>query len=189
MQFVDITLPITPEIREIAKSDERKGFAGHVGTHFDVMGKEFPLEYSERVGVVFDVSDVHGRDILTTDIDLDLVGKDMFVGFRTGFVEKAGYGSKGYFSEHPQLSVELIDVLVEKGVSIVGLDFAGIRRPPEHTPTDARLANAGTFVVENLCGLDALVACEQPLTICTYPMKYIGLTGLPCRVIARVGKR
>lgn len=79
--------------------------------------------------------------------------------------------------------------MVEKGVSIVGLDFAGIRRPPEHTPTDARLANAGTFVVENLCGLDALVACEQPLTICTYPMKYIGLTGLPCRVIARVGKR
>ena len=60
MQFVDITLPITPEMREIAKSDERKGFAGHVGTHFDVMGKEFPLEYSERVGVVFDVSDVQG---------------------------------------------------------------------------------------------------------------------------------
>lgn len=189
MQFIDITLPITRETSEVAKNDELKGLVGHIGTHFDVMGKEFPLEYSERVGVVFDVSGVQDRDIRISDIDLDLVGKGMFVGFRTGFIEKVGYGSKGYFSEHPQLSVELIDALVEKGVSIVGLDFAGIRRPPEHTPTDARLANVGTFVVENLCGLDALVACDQPLIVCTYPMKFVGLTGLPCRVIAHVDQR
>ncbi len=36
---------------------------GHIGTHFDAMDKEFPLEYTQRNGIVFDVSHVINRDI------------------------------------------------------------------------------------------------------------------------------
>lgn len=61
---------------------------GHLGTHFDVMDKEFPLEYTRRDGVVFDVSAIRERDISSADVDLSLVGKEMFVAFCTGFLRK-----------------------------------------------------------------------------------------------------
>ena len=59
---------------------------GHLGTHFDV-------------------SRVKNRDI--DDIDINKVTKDMFVCFYTGFIEEEGYGTKKYFTEHPQISNEL----------------------------------------------------------------------------------
>ena len=38
-----------------------------------MMNKEFPLEYTERKAVVFDVAFVKGRDIDVCDINLDKV--------------------------------------------------------------------------------------------------------------------
>ena len=52
----------------------------------------------------------------------------------TGFIEEEGYGSRKYFTEHPQLSNALLEALLEKKVSIIGVDFAGVRRGKEHTP-------------------------------------------------------
>jgi len=106
--LIDITLLVTPEMIEKAHGNEQKSFSGHFGTHFDVMNKEFPLGFLIRKAVVFDVSGVLDRDISLHDVDLSLVQKDMFVAFSTGFIEKTGYGSKAYFSGHPQLSNELI---------------------------------------------------------------------------------
>ena len=57
-------------------------------------------------------------------IEIDRVLPDMFVAFYSGFIEEEGYGSQRYFREHPQLSVELLDALLEKRVSIIGVDFA-----------------------------------------------------------------
>ena len=101
--LIDITLKITPKMITDAQGNEKKALVGHLGTHFDVMNKEFPLEYTRRKGVVFDVSEVTDRDIDVCDIDLDKVESDMFVSFYTGFIEKIGYGGKVYFTEHPQL--------------------------------------------------------------------------------------
>ena len=182
---IDITLPITKQMAQDAAQNQNKALAGHLGTHFDVMDKVFPLTYTERRGVVFDVGGVHGRDIDLCDILMDAVEKDMFVAFCTGYIEQVGYGERGYFSDHPQLSEALIDALVAKGVSIIGLDFAGIRRGKEHTPKDAYLADRGIFVVENLCNLRALTT-HGTFVACTYPLPLQGVTGLPCRVIARV---
>ena len=122
------------------------------------------------------------------DIDLGKIQADMFVAFYSGFIETEGYGSARYFSEHPQLSRELIDSLLEKRVSIIGIDFAGMRRGKEHTPTDQYCADHGVFVIENLCNLGLLLGnakCRK-FTAHTYPMNYAGMTGLPCRVIARI---
>ena len=49
--------------------------AGHFGTHFDVMGKEFPLDYTESNGIIFDVSDINNRDIEVDDIEIDEIIK------------------------------------------------------------------------------------------------------------------
>lgn len=49
---------------------------GHFGTHFDCMGKTFPLENCERNGVAFDVHMVRGREVSPDDIDLAKVQAD-----------------------------------------------------------------------------------------------------------------
>lgn len=52
------------------------------------MNKEFPLEYTKRRAIVFDVSDVGDRDIDIDDIVISKVEQNMFVAFYTGFIEK-----------------------------------------------------------------------------------------------------
>ena len=184
--LIDITLKITPKMSKDAQNNPNPALVGHLGTHFDVMEQEFPLEYTEREGIVFDVSDVTDRDIDMTDIALDRVEKGMFVAFYTGYIERVPYGEGGYFREHPQLSYELINALVDRGVSIIALDFAGVRRGKEHTPTDCACAARGTFIVENLCNLKAVLDAGGRFVAHTYPMNYVGISGLPCRVIACV---
>ena len=82
--YIDITLKITPKMTKDAQGNLKKALVGHLGTHFDVMNKEFPLEYVRREAIVFDVSSVSGRDIEIADIDVNAVEKDMFVAFHTG---------------------------------------------------------------------------------------------------------
>jgi len=183
---IDITLKITPKMVTDAQGNEKKALVGHLGTHFDVMNKEFPLEYTERKGIVFDVSKVRDRDIDINDIDITRVTKDMFVAFYTGFIEEEGYGSRKYFTEHPQLSGALIERLLQKKVSIIGVDFAGVRRGKEHTPMDQYCANHGVFIIENLCNLKKLLENGSIFVANTYPMNYAEMTGLPCRVIAEI---
>ncbi len=184
--LIDLTLAITPQMTTDAMASEKKELAGHLGTHFDVMNKEFPLEYTERHGVAFDVSEVEGRDIDVGDIDIDAVQKDMFVAFYTGFIDKESYGTQAYFSHHPQLSDALINTLVDREIAIIGVDFAGIRRGAQHTPKDQYCADRGVFVVENLCCLNKILENGGRFIAHTYPMTFTELTGLPCRVIAEV---
>lgn len=183
--LIDLTLKITPKMVIDAQGNEKKALTGHLGTHFDVMDKEFPLEYTERKGIVFDVSSVHDRDITIDDIDTTMIHKDMFVAFYTGFIEEIGYGCAAYFTKHPQLSNELLDLLLQKQVSMIGIDFAGVRRGKEHTPMDQYCADHDVFIIENLCNLSTLLSIQESITICTYPMNYAQMSGLPCRVIAK----
>lgn len=184
--LIDITLKITPKMVSDAQGNEKKALVGHLGTHFDVMNKEFPLNYTKRQGVVFDVSDITNRDITSADIDLNAVHKGMFVAFYSSFIEHEPYGTKPYFSTHPQLSDELIDRLLEKDISIIGIDFAGVRRGKEHTPKDQYCANHGVFIIENLCNLKSILDKGGLFTAHTYPMNYAEMSGLPCRVVAEI---
>ena len=180
----DLTVQVTPEMVQNARGNGEKALVGHLGTHFDVMDKQFPLAYTRRRAVVFDVRKVFGRDIDCGDIDLTQVQKEMFVAFYTGFIQREGYGSKTYFSQHPQLSHALIDALLDRGVSLIGIDFAGVRRGREHTPKDQYCADRGVFIIENLCHLGPVAAAGPNFTAHTYPVNYTGMTGLPCRVVA-----
>jgi kynurenine formamidase len=42
------------------------------------------------------------------------------------------------------------------------------------------------FVVENLWDLQRLIAAGGSFTAHTYPMRFAGITGIPCRVIAQL---
>lgn len=186
--LIDMTLQVTPQMVTDAQGNEKKSLSGHLGTHFDVMNKEFPLEYTQRPAVMFDVRHVVGRDIEAEDICLPQVGAGMFVAFYTGFIEQVGYGGAMYFKEHPQLSDELIACLLKKQIAIIGIDFAGVRRGIEHTPKDQYCADRGVFIVENLCNLAQVLenSANGFFTANTYPLRYAEMTGLPCRVVARI---
>lgn len=186
--FIDITLRITPKMILDARENDKKALPGHLGTHFDVMNKDFPLEYLERNAIVFDVSKVTNKEICINDINLEKINSGMFVAFYTGFIEIEGYGGKKYFSMHPQLSNELIEALIEKNISIIGIDFAGIRRGDEHTPKDQYCADRGIFIIENLCNLNRILNGKKSREFIanTYPLNYSDMTGLPCRVVAKI---
>lgn len=185
---IDLTLAVTPHMTEDALGNSRIAANGHLGTHFDVMNKQFPLEYTELKGIVFDIEHNGQNETKPEDINLSEVEEGMFVAFHSHFIEKEGYGSKVYFKEHPQLSAQLIDELIARKVAIIGIDFAGVRRGKEHTPTDQRCADEGIFIVENLCYLDLILKGKTSATFRahTYPMNYTNLTGLPCRVVADI---
>jgi kynurenine formamidase len=185
--LIDLTVLISA-LDMGAFDKEKMASFGHLGTHFDVMNKEFPLSYIKRDGLIFDVSDVQERDIDIKDIDISLVKENMFVAFHSGFIENVRYGTTEYFTNHPQLSDKLIDKLLEKKISIIGVDFAGVRRGKEHTPKDQYCADRGLFIVENLCNLKELLG-NTPNTMFqahTFPIKFADMSGLPCRVVAEV---
>ena len=157
---------------------------GHLGTHFDVMNKEFPLEFVKREGLVFNVRDIREREVLSGDIDVS----NMFVAFYTGFIDDEGYGTKKYFTEHPELSNELIDKLLDKKVSIIGVAFAGVRRGAENNPKDQYCADRGVLIIENLCNLDKILRGknQEIFTVNTYPVNFECMSGLPCRVVGEI---
>lgn len=184
--LIDISMEVTPALLADAKRLQKKELEGHLCTHFDAMDKEFPLEYTRREGILIDVRGVMGRDVDVCDVDLSLVKKDTFVAFLTGYSTREPYGSRTYFSESPQLSHALIRALVEKGVSIIALDCGGIRRGAEHIPADQWCADHGVFVVENLCDMEQILVHGDRFTAHTYPLRFTGISGHPCRVIAEV---
>lgn len=186
--LVDLTIQVSKRMQDSVKVNEEKMLFGHLGTHFDVMNKVFPLAYSKRNGIVFDVSKMNNEDIELSDDEISKIQKDMFVAFYSGFIDRVEYGTSAYFKEHPQLSNDLIDKLLNKGISIIGIDFAGVRLGEEHTAKDQYCADKGVFIVENLCNLDEVLKgkkCNQFIAN-TYPINFAEMSGLPCRVIAEV---
>jgi kynurenine formamidase len=121
------------------------------------MDKEFPLRYTKREGLVFDVSRLSNQEIDVSDIDMNLISAEMFIAFYTGYIEKELYGTKSYFTSHPQLPNDLIEQLIDRNISIIGIDFAGVKRGAEHRTTDQYCADRGVFIIENLCNLDKVL--------------------------------
>lgn len=183
--FLDLTLSIDRAAQAADDSPLRK--LGHLGTHFDVMEKEFPLEYLKRKGRLIDIAGIRGREIGVDDIDQGTAAGE-FVIFRTNLSREIGYGSLEYNRASAGLSDDAVGFLLDRGVSLIGVDAAAIQKPSKHLAVDQRCAAAGVFVVENLCNLDELsrVAPASGFIVYCAPLNFRGLTGLPCRVVAEV---
>jgi kynurenine formamidase len=166
----------------------KKDILGHIGTHFDVMNKKFSLENTIRNGKLFDVRNIRSREIDTTDIDLNRIKENDFVIFYTGYLGEEPYGTEKYFTDYPVLSKDLIDNLISKKVSLIGIDTASIVKPDIHIETDQYCADNGIFVIENLNNLGLLLdnAQDESFKIYTFPISIENISGLPCRVIAEI---
>ncbi|WP_320172371.1 cyclase family protein [Maridesulfovibrio sp.] len=195
MQRFDLSFPLTNELFERMEKLAAKhthiqkiDLFGHIGTHLDLMGKPFPEDYFTLSGRVFDVQKIAGRDIETTDINLDCIAENDFVFLHSGCLSSLSYGSDEYMADPIQLSWDLIDNLISKKVAMIGIDFAGIRQQKEHHKADTICAEAGTFVVENVYSLENLPIESEysTFTVNCYPTRLADATGLPCRVIAEI---
>jgi kynurenine formamidase len=184
--LIDLTLKVNADQYEEITSHQNIAALGHLGTHFDAMGKEFSLANFRRQGKLVNVSAIGDRDIGIADFkDSTIVEKD-FVLFYTGFIDRISYGSQEYFKAHPQLSMEAVDYLIQKKISMIGVDATGLRRGSEHPKMDQHCADHDVFVVENLVSLGELWrrSSGRAITLYTLPANIAGLTGLPCRVVA-----
>ena len=190
MKRIDLSVQISQsKWRELFGAEQLAG-AGHIGTHFDVMNTTFDFESIKLPGKIIDVSGVRERDIDISDLGATEIRAHDFVIFHTGFLQAVGYGTPAYRyrMDHPQLARDLLRLLIEKQVSLIGLDAPGVRRGDEHAPTDQWCADHGVFIVENLAntGLLLQAAGQRPFTVYTFPLSIAELTGLPCRVIAEI---
>ncbi|MBR9649402.1 cyclase family protein [Clostridium tyrobutyricum] len=162
--------------------------AGHIGTHFDSIDKTFSLDNTIRQGKIFDISTLNTDEVKLKDLDLSNVQENDFIIFHSGILKQYGYGSKEYFSTHIELSDELIDYLIEKKVSLIGVDMPGIKKSEKHAEIDKYCADRNIFIIENLDTLDVLLkkSSNAPFRVYTFPVNMSGFSGLPCRVIAEI---
>lgn len=159
--------------------------AGHIGTHVDVYKKSsIPEKYFETRGVVincecFTPDEEIGKDVLE-DVELN---EGDFIIFVTKIKDRYPYGSNEYLRNHHQLSWALINHLISKKVSFIGIDGAGIRRGKEHKKADVLCEENCCYVVENLDMAD-FTEYGRVFTINTIWFDNPLSTGLPVRVFA-----
>ena len=96
--------------------------------------------------------------------------------------EKREEVAKEYFNDHPQLSKELIQALIEKQIHFIGIDCAGIRQHLEHEEADRLCEQGKIYVIENLCNL-AKIVVDADFTVYTMWLDDEEMTGLKCRVL------
>jgi kynurenine formamidase len=160
---------------------------GHVGTHFDVMDKEFPISSFKTSGRLVDISGIRAREVEVSDLVPSKIEAGDTVIFYTGYMDEFGYENRMYWKRSAELSDAAVSYLISKQIRLIAVDAAGAQKPTKHQKVDKLCADNGIFIVENLDNVKALIAHRNvQFTVYTAPLKRSGLTGLPCRVIAEI---
>ncbi|MEM2760567.1 MAG: cyclase family protein [Nitrososphaerales archaeon] len=101
--------------------------------------------------------------------------------FSTGWEEHAN--KHDYLTGNPGLSKDAAEYLVQKNVSIVGIDSANIDHPEaDDFAAHNVLLPHGVLIVENLCNLRSINQIRFKLVV--LPLKIQGATASPVRAIA-----
>lgn len=199
MRYIDLSMflenatPVYPgdpaPVIQVHSTFEKDGFnskhlcfVSHCSTHMDAPfhkvpgGKkldDYPVADFFGHAVVIDAFSQH-----PIEPDVSAVRKGDFVFFYTGQTDKAGTPS--FFENSPFISEKTAEALVEKGVSIVGLDSFSPDGPP-FAIHDILLGN-GVRILENLVNLKGLVGKRFECVV--LPLKIKDADGAPCRVVA-----
>lgn len=163
----------------------------HVGTHIDApfhflpAGKPisaFPAENFLRRGVAIDLRRKQAHEIITAE---DLRAAPLEPGCAavlvTGWYRY--FGTEEYYA-HPYLSREAAELLVDRGVAIVAVDFLNVDRTfGEDWDAHQVLLGHETLIVENLNNTFALDFGKRYL-FSFLPLKISGTDGSPIRAVA-----
>lgn len=165
-------------------NDHYVSIGTHAGTHIDAPlhmidgGKsldQMPLEQFVGRGVLVEVKD---KKFDLAAVQQAGVQKDDIVLFHTGFSDI--YHQPEYF-EHPSITEEIANYLVEKKVKMVGVDMAS----PDHPPFKIHkiLLGGGVLIIENLTDLAQLAG--KDFTVYALPIK-LQIDAAPARVIVQM---
>jgi len=175
----------------------------HVGTHIDapihfVEGgwtiDQVPLERIVKTGCVIPLTDtpasgmVTADAILATGVDFD---DSVIPVLHTGWTDRA-WGTDRYWAEMIGLDVSVGELMVDRGVSAVAIDFhpeaplwRGAPRPDGPPgPNHVKLLGNQTIIVQMLTNIGAIG--RGAFTLVAVPLRLEGLDGSPARVFAMV---
>ena len=153
----------------------------NMGTHIDVMGTDVIIENDRLIseGIKFDVSNITDRPIRLDDLELSLIKEGIYVFFQTNWDEYVDDEIR--YSNHPEISMEVMEYLVEKKVNMIGIDTLGLGRGRNHGIIDEFLAENKIYGIENLCNLKAIP--QKDFKVYCLPIKVEGLDALPARLL------
>lgn len=152
----------------------------NMGTHIDVMGIDVELELERLIGkgVKFDISHITDRPVETYDVDLSQIRGGEFVFFQTNWDK---YLMEDKYNDHPEISLELVQRLLELDVNMIGIDALGLGKGRNHGVIDVLLGKCKKYAIENLCNLDKIP--EKDFKVYCFPTKIEGLDALPARLV------
>lgn len=171
----------------------------HTGTHvdaprhFDRKGEgidKIPLERFIKEAVVLDLTHKKAESLITTK-DLKDALKKSGERIDPGDVVllHTGWGKKGEtkeYSKNPGISEDGARWLLEKEVSMVGIDGLSIDNPNTRFPGHTFLLRDHKILhLENLCDLDKIK--KSRVVFIAFPLKLRGATGSPVRAVAIEG--
>jgi kynurenine formamidase len=165
----------------------------HTGTHMDAPFHFFPgaaaidrvpLERCMGLAALIDLRGIPaGSEIRRGHIasHRDTLRHARLAILHTGWSKQ--WGSPRYFRDHPRLSGEAAQFLLDSGVELTGVDMPSVDQAPY--PAHKVLLGAGVPIVENLTNLDAIGAHLFDLIV--LPLRLAGRDGSPVRAIAVIG--
>lgn len=170
--------------------------SSHLGVHVESPyhhlkegedASQVPLE--ELVGpcIVLDFSHKSGGSAIMTD-EVREAAKDMrpedIVIIKTGLGKL--FDTQEYFYRRPFIEEAAVEWLIERGMSAMGMDAAGLEKSGrEDQPIHRLLARNGIPVIEDLANLHSLD--EDRVFLIAAPLPIAGLDASPVRAIAIEG--
>jgi kynurenine formamidase len=133
-------------------------------------------------GVVVDVRNKAPREPIRAADLRDLSACGGAVLFCTGW--DSHWKQPAYY-DHPFLSADAVECIVEQAPSLVGIDVLNIDDPRDNArPAHTQLLRQDTLIVENLCRLEQLIS--HSFLFVAAPVKVRGAAAFPVRAFALV---
>jgi kynurenine formamidase len=183
---IAIQLQSTATYQEHGVANESLHGGVHMGTHIDAPGHfidngkkitDFPL--STFIGRAVCI-DAHKQKIITPDLLMHIqLKKDDIIIFYTGWDIR--FYESNYFDEHPVISKDCAQYLINAGIKMVGVDFPSVDTAPY--AIHRLLLSHDILIIENLTNIISLI--NKPFNLIALPLK-IDAHGAPARVIAEI---
>jgi arylformamidase len=204
MELLDITVPIREgmvmypgdpavHLERVSAISEgavanlsRLDFGVHTGTHIDApvhfidgapAAESLPLDVLVGPATVVDATEVEGPLDRSTLKTMDLPDATRLL-FKT--TNSQLWSSDHYAEDFVHLTGDGAELLVERGVRLVGLDYLSVGDPDAHRA----LLGAGIVAVE---GLDLREAEPGAYDLLCLPLKIVGSDGAPARAVLARG--
>jgi arylformamidase len=160
----------------------------HTGTHVDAPdhflnnGKTVEaISLDLLVGRAY-VLDLPKVNMITASIlmDADIPPRTRRLLFKTRNSEYWANGNREFQTDYVGLSVDAAELLVDRNVRLVGIDYLSIAPYKLGTPVHTILLNAGVVIIE---GLDLSSVSQGRYTLHCLPLKLGGADGAPTRAV------